>query len=81
MQHLARYQQPYGFLGGGGELLHVDMCSLQEWHCLPGQKPDGQRPSLITKGKPASSRGCYQVVPTEHLVQARAASNIKCNGH
>jgi predicted membrane chloride channel (bestrophin family) len=33
---------------------------------------------LITKEKPASSPGCYQVVLNQHLVQARPASIIKC---
>jgi hypothetical protein len=39
-----------------------------------------QRPETVVNHKrgPTSSRGCYQVVPVEHLVQARPASNSKC---
>jgi hypothetical protein len=42
-------------------------CSLTTRVALPTEiGTDGQRPLLITKGNPTSSRGCYQVVPVEH---------------
>jgi hypothetical protein len=49
-----------------GELLHVDMFTHNKTGIATEIGADGQRPLLITKGNPISSRGCYQVVPIEH---------------
>jgi hypothetical protein len=55
----------------GERWLHVDMCA----HNKSGiaYQDRNRRPETVVnlKGNPASSRGCYQGVPVEHLVQSR----------
>jgi hypothetical protein len=48
-------------------VLHVDMFAHNKSDIAYRRIGlDSQRPLLITKGDPTSSRGCHQVVPIEH---------------
>jgi hypothetical protein len=50
-----------GMLIQGGGLLHVDMFAHNKSGIAQQDSNQSQRPLLISKGNPISSRGCYQV--------------------
>jgi hypothetical protein len=55
---IAQQSQAHAFGGG----VTSKICSLTTSVALPTELgSDGQRPILITKGNPTSSRGCYKV--------------------